>query len=318
MDVNDARTARLDAAARAGWLYYVAGNKQDEIARKMNISRQKAQRLVSLALEEGLVKIRIQHPIADCLDYARRLIDAFGLGFCEVVPTDQEAPELINGIAISGAEKIQSILELTAPQVIALGTGRTLRACIEQIPHMDCPQHHIVSMVGNMTLDGSATSYNTVVRLAARVAARHNPMPVTVFVRHPEDREQIHSLEPIAKTLELCALADITFLGIGSIGPDAPVVVDGLLQRDEIRALGRMGAVGEIIGWAFDQKGALIEGLSNDRITSASLVPNSGKPVIGIALGRSKVAAILGALRGNLINGLITDEATAGQLLEQI
>ena len=28
---------RLDDAARAGWLYYVAGNNQEEIARKLNV-----------------------------------------------------------------------------------------------------------------------------------------------------------------------------------------------------------------------------------------------------------------------------------------
>jgi len=37
---------RLDDAARAGWLYYIAGNTQDEIARKLGVSRQTAQRLV--------------------------------------------------------------------------------------------------------------------------------------------------------------------------------------------------------------------------------------------------------------------------------
>ncbi|MCB1374532.1 MAG: sugar-binding transcriptional regulator, partial [Rhodobacteraceae bacterium] len=41
---------RMDDAARAGWLYYVAGKTQDEIARHMGISRQAAQRLVSLAM----------------------------------------------------------------------------------------------------------------------------------------------------------------------------------------------------------------------------------------------------------------------------
>ncbi len=49
---------RLDEAARAGWLYYVAGNTQDEIARKLGISRQAAQRLVSLAISERLIKVR--------------------------------------------------------------------------------------------------------------------------------------------------------------------------------------------------------------------------------------------------------------------
>ena len=59
---------RLDDAARAGWLYYIAGNTQDEIARKLGVSRQTAQRLVSLAVSEKLIKVRLDHPIAHCLE----------------------------------------------------------------------------------------------------------------------------------------------------------------------------------------------------------------------------------------------------------
>ena len=45
---------RLDDAARAGWLYYVAGNTQDEIAQKLGVSRQTAQRLVAMSVSEKL------------------------------------------------------------------------------------------------------------------------------------------------------------------------------------------------------------------------------------------------------------------------
>jgi DNA-binding transcriptional regulator LsrR (DeoR family) len=37
--------------------------------------------------------------------------------------------------------------------------------------------------------------------------------------------------------------------------------------------------------------------------------------VIGVAKGERKLAAIQGALRGRLINGLMTDEMTAKNLL---
>ena len=59
---TDAR--RLDDAARAGWLYYVASNTQEEIAAKLGVSRQSAQRLVSMAVGAGLIKVRVDHPIA--------------------------------------------------------------------------------------------------------------------------------------------------------------------------------------------------------------------------------------------------------------
>ena len=87
-----AEASRLDDAARAGWLYYVAGNTQDEIARKLGVSRQSAQRLVSLAVSERLIKVRLDHPIANCMELSTRLTERFGLQSCEVVPSDPDAP----------------------------------------------------------------------------------------------------------------------------------------------------------------------------------------------------------------------------------
>ena len=308
---------RLDDAARAGWLYYVAGNTQDEIAQKLGVSRQSAQRLVSLAVSEKLIKFRLDHPIARCMELSERLSERFGLRSCEIVPSDPAAPESIKGVAIAGAAEMQKHLDTKAPRVVAVGTGRVLRACVEQLPPMDCPQHHLVSLVGNTMTDGSATAYNVVERMADRVGGRHNPMPLPAVVRNPAELAILHSQEPVAKTLELCAGADATFVGIGHMERSAPMLVDGFITHEERRALIRKGAVGEIVGWVFDSGGVPIEGLTNNRVSSAPLVPANPRPVIGLAAGELKVAAILGALRGRLINALVTDEATAEAVLAQ-
>ena len=55
-------------------------------------------------------------------------------------------------------------------------------------------------------------------------------------------------------------------------------------EADEIRALMRAGAVGEITGWAFDAQGKLIDGLTNDRVLSVPLDQPAQKKVIGVAL----------------------------------
>ena len=85
---SDADSDRLDDAARAGWLYYIAGNTQDEIAKKLGVSRQTAQRLVSLAVSEKLIKVRLDHPIGRCIELSGRLRDVYGITMCEVVPAD--------------------------------------------------------------------------------------------------------------------------------------------------------------------------------------------------------------------------------------
>src|SRR5580704_13041294 len=95
---TEADKSRLDEAARVGWLYYVAGNTQDEIARKLGISRQSAQRLVSLAMSERLIKVRLDHPIARCLELGAALKRRFDLRFCEISPSDPASPSSTLGI----------------------------------------------------------------------------------------------------------------------------------------------------------------------------------------------------------------------------
>src|SRR4051795_5626132 len=94
----DANRSKLDEAARAGWLYFVAGNTQDEIARKLGVSRQTAQRLVSLAVSEKLIKVRLDHPIGHCLELSDKLKTHYNIDFCEVVPSDPESSSTTIGV----------------------------------------------------------------------------------------------------------------------------------------------------------------------------------------------------------------------------
>src|SRR5260221_384325 len=203
MAASDNEKSRLDDAARAGWLYFIAGHTQDEIAKMLQVSRASAQRLVSLCLAERLITFRLEHPIAACMELAGRLKDLFHLVYCEVVPTDPAAPLAAAGIAERAAGILESTLRTEKPTIVALGTGRAVRAA------------------------------------------------------------------------------------------------------------------GELTGWAFDAHGRIIAGGTNARFTG---IPPQGPAealTIGGAVGPAKVSAIRAALKGRLINGLITDEATASAILKQ-
>lgn len=307
--------SRLDDAARAGWLYYVAGNTQDQIAAKIGVSRQTAQRLVSLAMAEGLVRVRIEHPIASCLDLGGRLKSRFALELVEVVPSDPHSTSTTMGVAEAASAEIERRLRSPDPIVMAIGTGRTLKAAIEQLPSMECPQHKVVSLTGNIAPDGSAAFYNVIFTMADRVKARSFPMPLPVIASSREEREMLCRQAMIQSTRALAGQADITFVGIGDLGPQAPLYVDGFVTEAELKALQKAGAVGEIVGWAFDRDGQMIDGITNDRVASAPLPSRETTLVIASAIGARKVPAILAAVKRRLVNGLITDERTATDLL---
>ncbi|ALA20276.1 MULTISPECIES: sugar-binding transcriptional regulator [Chelatococcus] len=308
--------SRLDEAARAGWLYYVAGNTQDQIAAKLGVSRQSAQRLVSLAMAEGLVKVRIDHPIARCMDLARRLTDHFGLKYCEVVPTDPASDSTTLGVAEAAAAEIEKWLRREEPVVMAMGTGRTLKAAIEALPRLECPQHKVVSLTGNIAPDGSAAYYNVVFTMADKIKSRSFPMPLPVIASSRAERDTLHQQPMIRSTLALAAEADITFVGVGDFGDEAPLYVDGFITRAELTALQKAGAIGEIVGWSFDAEGRLVAGITNERVTSAAIPDRARSLVIATAKGTRKLPGIAAAIRGGLVNGLITDEATAEALLD--
>ena len=128
----DSESDRLDDAARAGWLYYIAGNTQDEIARKLGVSRQTAQRLVSLAVSEKLIKVRLDHPIGRRIELSGRLQEAYGLRMCEVVPADPASTSDTLGVAEAAAAELERYLISQHPVICAMGTGRMLRAMVEQ------------------------------------------------------------------------------------------------------------------------------------------------------------------------------------------
>jgi len=306
---------RLDDAARAGWLYYVAENTQDEIAEKMGISRQSAQRLVALAARERLIKFRLDHPIAQCMDLAHRLKDRYRLDFCEVTLADPSSDDPALGIAQVAAVEMEKALEAKSPIVMALGTGREIKDAVEQISAMNCPHHKVVSLVGNLAPDGSASFNDVIMRIGDATQAPHYPMAVPVVATSREERDILCAQKPIRSNIALAQSADIAFVGIGEIDDEPPLLTDGFITQSELDDLIVAGGAGEIVGWAYDDQGALIAGETNDRVASVPLNQPAERLIIGVARGPKKLRAIRGALAGRWITGLITDESTAEALV---
>ncbi|HBY27279.1 MAG TPA: DNA-binding transcriptional regulator [Bradyrhizobium sp.] len=311
MVAPDNEKSRLDDAARAGWLYFIAGHTQDEIAKMLQVSRASAQRLVSLCLAERLITFRLEHPIAACMELASRLKARFDLVHCDVVPTDPAAPLSNAGIAERSANLLEMTLRSETPVIVALGTGRAVRAAVERVSPIERPDHQIVSLVGNISADGSASFYDTVGRLADRTGARHYPMPLPFLMSSEDERNRMVRIDPIARVRAVAAKADLRLIGIGQMDQKAQVHVDGFVTREELLEMMRLGAVGEVTGWAYDAKGRLIKGGTNKRLTSIPPQIPAVSTTIAAAVGVAKVPSIKAALAGRVINGLITDEATA-------
>ena len=317
MSRNDPEPTLNDEAARAGWMYYVGGLTQDQIATELGVSRQRAQRLVSRAMAEGLIHVRLNHSIGACLDLEAELTRRFGLLRCRVAPSLGPGSDGVRAVGPAAAAELERFLRMPEPLVIGLGTGRAMRGMVDAMTPMDADQHRLVSLIGNIAPDGSASFFDVVMRIADKVRAPHYPMPVPVISPTPAENAAFHALGPVKKVVDLARAADVIFVGVGQMSDDAPLLKDGFVTRLELDEMQAAGAVGEVAGWVFDSKGVYLDVGTNTRTGGVRVAPGLDRPSIGIAAGASKVPAIAAALKSRIINGLVTDEPTARALLKR-
>ncbi|MBO1042252.1 sugar-binding transcriptional regulator [Brucella pituitosa] len=311
----DNEKPKLDDAARAGWLYYIAGKTQDEIAQMLGVSRPTAQRFVSQCRSEGLITFRMNHPIADCMELSSRLTDKFELVYCEVVPSEGTWPDVSTAVPEAAAVLIERQLRSRSAIVMAVGTGRTMRATVQRVSPLNGSIHRLVSLVGHIGIDGSASPFDALIKLSETVNAQHFPLLLPLYLPSSEERDVLLSIEPVRRVHELATTADLWLTGISDLLAGSPLSKEGFLNRDELFELNRLGAVGEICGWAFDAEGRILDGATNLRITSVAPQIGVTRPRICVASGQRKLAPLKAALHGRIINGLITDEDTAKRLL---
>lgn len=315
MSRQDSEPTPQDDAARAGWLYYVGGLTQDQIATELGVSRQRAQRLVSRAMTEGLIHVRLNHRIGICLDLEQALTDRFRLLRCRVAPGLGPGGDPVRAVAAAAAAELERFLRKPDPLVIAFGTGRAMRGMIDELEPIDAPQHRLVSLNGNIAPDGSASFFDVVMRIADKVRAPHFPLPIPVISPTPEENAAFAALPPVRRVMELARAADVVFAGVGQLSDDAPLLADGFVSDDELKRMQKAGAAGEVAGWVYDGDGRYIDVGTAQRTGGIRVEPQLDRPAIGVAAGPSKVVPLTGALKGRILNALVTDEATARAVL---
>nr|WP_283101617.1 sugar-binding transcriptional regulator [Halomonas populi] len=298
---------------------YVGGMTQDEIANQLGVSRPGVQRLLALARQEGLVKVHIDHPIATCMTMANAIRARFGLEYCDVVPADSAAHDgAASYLAVAGAERIARLVERSEPLTLSLGTGRSVRAAVEALSRVERSQHRFVSLVGNVARDGSANRYDAVMVLADKTGGERFLLPAPVVAESVAEKEAMLAQRLFQAIAEVARQAEAAFIGVGRIDRQATLFQDHFISEGELDELLGLEAVGELLGWPLNRQGEVIDCSITRRVTSLPLEMFGNQAMVALAGGRDKAPAILAALSGGWLKGLITDEVAARHIVEAI
>lgn len=302
-------------AIRAAWLHYVGGFTQSAVAKRLGIPSVKAHRLIARAVAEGVVKVSIDGEIAECANLEVELSSRYGLTYCVVAPDVDDDPLALATLGHAGADFLRREIELGEAGVIGLGHGRTLSASVHHLPRIAASGIKFVSLLGGLTRNYAANPYDVMHRVAEKTGTQAYVMPVPFFANTADDREVLLSQRGVSEVFQLARNAALKVVGIGTVDPQAHLVRTGMLQPEEIDDIAERGGVGEVLGHFFDRKGRMLETSVTSRTLTASFSDSGKDRIVAIAGGQAKTDAVRAVLHSHRIQGLITDERTARELL---
>ncbi len=322
---RDLEHERAELLAEVGELYYLHGRDQSSIAEEVGTSRSNVSRLLTEARRRGIVDIHINHPLGRAAELERRLESAFGLEEARVLASRPgrtpeprtEALDSLNRVGRLGAVYLLEVL--TDGITIGVSWGTSLESLVNSVSPSRPHTAEVVQLLGGLSRVSQSLSGHVLGRrLADRLGGRFAYLHAPAIVDSTEARDLLLRQEGIADVLAKGRNAGLALLGIGSLGTGSsralfsrPELISA--ERKEIRS---SGAVGDICARLFDREGRPCDLSANRHVVGLELEDIRAIPRrIGVARGVEKVAGITGALRGRLVNVLVTDEATAVQVL---
>ena len=289
--MNKEDDIRLDQKVRAAWMYYIAGLNQSEIASQLGTSRPVVQRLIAAAKDEGIVSIGLHHPVANCLDYAQLLKEKYQLTDCNIMPV-YSIESTLDSVTFGCYQLMARYLQGDKPTIVGIGSGLTLKKTIKRID-FDSQNTRCVALISAMNEHGQCNYYDDVPLLLARkIQGKYYQWPAPRYAQSREEYQMWSTNRLFRNVSTVARDSDVIFVGIGALGRQSPIFKDGFI----------------------DAEGNVVESQINQMITSHD-IRESNCPRIAAACGEDKRPAILAALKGGWINGLVTDEHTARWLL---
>jgi DNA-binding transcriptional regulator LsrR (DeoR family) len=299
--------------------YYEDGLTQEEIGRRMGLSRIKVSRLLRRARERGVVRITVFPPQDANAELERALEAHYGLDEAVVVSTSgYDRAAIATGLGPAAARCL--VRSVQGQEVLALTWGTTLLSVVDALPARNWPEVKVVQMLGGLGRpEADVYGADLVHRMAQALGARPRIVPAPGIVSSKLVRDALLADPQISGTLGLAAQAEVALVGIGRPTPGSVVMQAGILAQEEFEQLLARGAVGDIALRFFDRDGRQVENEINDRIIGLELEEIRRIPrVIGVAGGPEKHQVIRAALQGHMVDVLVTDDRTAVRLIEEV
>ena len=307
---------RYHMKIKAAHMCYIQDMTQGDAAKALGISRPTLGKLLREAREEGIVKIEIRDPkrLMESLRLEEALRRKYGLIEAKVALCESQGRVLYQIGEAAGAYLSRAI---QSGMRVGVAWGRTLQVAVEYMVQSS----RVASVEFVPLLGGPKYSKNCDVfanSISEKMAACYPGSTVSylyspLLAQSEEDAAAILATDAVKSVFRKMERLDLAIVGIDG-DPYHSTSVDAMeLDGGDLVSC---GAVGNVCTRFFDIDGNQCNLSIDRRVIAVQPEVLRRTPVrAGVAGGQHKVRSIESALKGGLINVLVTDEITARSLV---
>ena len=298
---------------KCAWLYYVASLNQNQIAKKIGLSKMRVHRLIAYAEKNGFVKTFVEGGFDKTTKYEEIIKQKYNLKICEVIPNNEDNNDPLQMLGAAGARFIMNQINENNITEFGIGTGNTMNAVAKWLPKIN-------KKIDFITLNGSLTSNNSIQvktginQIAEKTDGECFNIGIPFIIESIEQKKLIEKIKFIKKIMNRASNTKIKLLSVGGLFETSQIVQSKIVRTESIKKLKEKGAVGEVAGNFFDKKGNLILNKETKKTIGVKIDSFKNSTTVLIAGGKNKISQIQSVLKSGLFTGLITDEETSKKI----
>jgi DNA-binding transcriptional regulator LsrR (DeoR family) len=294
--------------------YFLERKLKREIADDLGISRFKVARLLRSAIDDGVVRVRIEVSDPEGVDgeLSARVQVAYGLRTAVVVRELPDQNGTMRAVAKAAAEVVAESLE--PEDILGISWGRALNVMVDMRPALPpCPIVQIAGGSGDW--EPSINAVDLVRRAGTKTGGRVYALHAPLAVADAELALALRADPSISRTLAMFPAVTKAVIGIGAWRPPGSTIRD-ILEDEDRRLLEELGVVGDACGIFVADGGVVVESPLNDRLIAIRENDLRRVPeVIAVTHGVERSLGVRAVLQARLVTTLVTDAGVGQELL---
>lgn len=295
--------------------YYVDKIKQNEIARRYNVTPMMISRYLRKAEQKGIVTIHIKTPWSQDMELGKAVMEKYRLSECIALDIPSGTDEK-NVIGKFFADYFSTIVQEN--MVIGTSWGKTISEFSSALPFLNVSGCSILQLNGAIWMDDLDLMPTRILQqLGQKLNARTYPMNTPLYVDSQGVKDTMMN-DPINVAVqELAKHADIAIIGASALDSEATTMTMNPITAGALQELREKGAIGDLAGVFLDKDGNEVEWSKRDLYMGLSLPRIAmAKNTVCLAGNVKKAPILRASARKRYFKTLITTRETAQAMLQ--